>query len=156
MNINQQEQNVLVTQKVLEGKSHEQAYEEVKRDRDFLRGFKQEISDKKNEIKIAEKKLENIDKTFKKEFDKLTDIKEKIEKPKESKSSRQHFATTYHLKRMLTYLEETNDFVTNTDLKDACCTSSDYIKSGLVFLERFDMIESKRNGKGQTLYKRKY
>jgi len=151
MNINNQEQEVLITQKVLEGKSHEEAYEEVKRDRDFLRGFKQEISDKKNEIKIAEKKLENIDKTFKKEFQKLSDIKEKIP----SETSRQHFATTYHLKRILTYLEEKNDFVTMSELKEACCTSSDYIKSGLVFLERFDMIESKRNGKVQV-YKRKY
>jgi len=151
MNINNQEQEVLITQKVLEGKSHEEAYEEVKRDRDFLRGFKQEINEKKNEIKIAEKKLENIDKTFKKEFQKLSDIKEKIP----SETSRQHFATTYHLKRILTYLEEKNDFVTMSELKEACCTSSDYIKSGLVFLERFDMIESKRNGKVQV-YKRKY
>ena len=153
MNITNQEQEVLVTQKVSEGKSHEQAYEEVKRDVEFLRYFKEDIKQKKNEIKIAEKKLENIDKTFKKEFTKL---KEKIEKPKESNSSRQHFATTYHLKRILSYLEETNDFVTMSELKDACCTSSEYIKSGLVFLERFDMIESKRNGKGQMVYKRKY
>jgi len=156
MNINQQEQEVLVTQKVLEGKSHEQAYEEVKRDVEFLRFFKEDLREKKNEIKIAEKQLENIDKTFKKEFQKLIDVKEKIKKPKESNSSRQHFATTYHLKRILSYLEESNDFVTITELFNACCTSSDYIKSGLVFLERFDMIESKRNGKGQTLYKRKY
>ena len=151
MNINQQEQEVLVTQKVLEGKSHEQAYEEVKRDVEFLRNFKEDLREKKNEIKIAEKKLENIDKTFKKEFQKLSDIKEKIP----SETSRQHFATTYHLKRILTYLEEKNDFVTMSELKEACCTSSDYIKSGLVFLERFDMIESKRNGKVQV-YKRKY
>jgi len=153
MNITNQEQEVLVTQKVLEGKSHEQAYEEVKRDRDFLRGFKQEINEKKNEIKIAEKKLENIDKTFKKEFGKLKDMKEKAKLPSES---RQHFATTYHLKRILTYLEEINDFVTMSDLKDACCTSSEYIKSGLVFLERFNLIESKRNGKGIIVYKRRY
>jgi len=151
MNINQQEQEVLVTQKLTEGKSHKQAYEEVKRDRDFLRGFKKEILDKKNEIKIAEKKLENLDKTFKKEFGKL---KEGKEKP--SETSRQHFATTYHLKRILTYLEETNKFVTNKELCQACCTSSNYIKSGLIFLERFGMVESKRNNKGQMIYKRKY
>ena len=154
MNINQQEQEVLVTQKVLEGKSHEQAYEEVKRDVIFLRNFKEDLREKKNEIRNKQKEFEQLDKTFKKEFNKLKDMKEKVKIP--SESSRQHFATTYHLKRMLTYLEETNDFVTNTDLKDACCTSSDYIKSGLIFLERFDMIESKRNGKGQTIYKRKY
>ena len=152
MNINQQEQEVLVTQKVLEGKSHEQAYEEVKRDVEFLRYFKEDLREKKNEIKIAEKKLENIDKTFKKEFTKLKEMKEK---PRESNSSRQHFATTYHLKRILSYLEETNNDVTMSELCEACCTSSDYIKSGLVFLERFDMVESKRNGKVQV-YKRKY
>ena len=154
MNINQQEQEVLVTQKVLEGKSYEQAQEEVNRDVEFLRCFKEDIREKKNEIKQKKKEFEQLDKTFKKEFNKLKDMKEKVKIP--SESSRQHFATTYHLKRILTYLEETNDFVTNTELKDACCTSSDYIKSGLVFLERFDMIESKRNDKGIIVYKRKY
>ena len=53
-------------------------------------------------------------------------------------------------------MEETNDFVTVTELIEVCCTSSDYIKSGLIFLERFDLVESKRNGKGNQIYKRKY
>jgi len=154
MNINQQEQEVLVTQKVMEGKSSEQAYEEVKRDRDFLKGFKQEIKDKKNEIREKQKEFEQLDKKFKKEFSKLTETKTKP--LKESKTSRQHFATTYHLKRILSYLEETSDFATNKELCGACCTSSDYIKSGIIFLERFDLIESKRNNKAQTVYKRKY
>ena len=154
MNITNQEQEVLVSQKLLEGKSHEQAYEEVKRDVDFLRNFKEDLREKKNEIKEKQKEFEQLDKTFKKEFQKLSQIKEKEKIP--SETSRQHFATTYHLKRILTHLEETNDFVTNTELKEVCCTSSDYIKSGLIFLERFDMVESKRNGKGQMVYKRKY
>jgi len=152
MNINQQEQGVLVTQKVIEGKSHKQAHEEVKRDKDFLRNFDQELREKKKAIKQKQKEFEQLDIKFKKEFKKLKEGKEK----KPSETSRQHFATTYHLKRILTYLEEANNFVTTTELKDACCTSSEYIKSGLVFLERFDLVESKRNDKGVQVYKRKY
>ena len=153
MNINQQEQEVLVTQKVLEGKSYEQAQEEVNRDVEFLRCFKEDIREKKNEIKEKQKEFEQLDKTFKKEFQKLSEIKEKEKLPSET---RQHFATTYHLKRILSYLEETNDFATNKELCLACGTSSDYIKSGIIFLERFDLVESKRNNKGAQVYKRKY
>jgi len=151
MNITKQEQGALVSQKVIEGKTYEQAYEDVNKDINFLKNFNRIKKEKIKIIRKKEKDIENLDKTFKKEFKKLKEPERKL--PQKTKGN---FATTYHLSRILTYLKEIDDFVTNKELCQACLTSPDYIKNGLIFLQRFNMVEKKRNRKGFEVFGRKY
>lgn len=54
-----------------------------------------------------------------------------------------HNATVLHLSRILLFLRENEGYYTITNIKDYCCTSGDYTKSGVAFLLKEGFLKKK-------------
>jgi len=165
-NINNNEKEVLVRQKVIEGKSFEQADIEVKRDVNFIRNFNNQVREKKKEITKLNLETERANKRFKKAFERLkmgiddkqvrVSVKEEekiIDKPKPPVNSPfSAYATTFHLSRVLHYLED-NGPTNLWDIADDCCMGKVLVKDTLRFLLKYKFIVENKGNNGLRKYK---
>jgi hypothetical protein len=135
-NIQRDEQEVLVREKLRKGETEEQAKLEVKRDVEFINTLKQEASKKKQEIYELKKQKEELDNQWKKTFENLIKAKER-EKTKVVTNNL--YPTTLHLNRVLFYLSENKD-KTQSDIADNCCMTGEYVKKALIFLNEHKLI----------------
>lgn len=139
-NIRKPEKDVLITQKVYSDKKDwDQATEEVERDIAFIKNFNKEVAAKKAEIKELEKKRNQVQIDFEKGFKKL---KKQEEAERVPKNTNPCFASTYHLNRILRYLE-TVESANLTMIKADCCIYYHAAKNALDFLVKHNMIERK-------------
>jgi len=181
-NITNNEKEALVRQKVIEGKSFEIADVEVKRDVDFIRNFNREVREKKKEITRLNLEAEKANKRFKKAFERLkmgdngkvddsgkvrvSEKLGKLEKQDEIIGKRNNlnpppvspfssYATTFHLSRVLHYLED-NGPTNLWDISDDCCMGKVQAKDTLRFLLKYNFIVEDRGNNGGRKYKIKF
>ena len=138
-----EERDILYNQKIAEGKSPKQAWEEIKRDIEFVKQTKVEIREAKKQIKQVKIDKDNVDKEFKKSFKLLTESRSQ-RKIKEIKNAtideNAKLATTKDLSRMLSLLQAEGELGLS-DLNRTCCINPKVGKNALSFLSRFDIVE---------------
>lgn len=148
-NIDKQEKEYLIQEKLREGKGITQASEEVERDREHINNLNEMKKRLNREIKELEKKKKSVSKTFKKEFTKLT----KPSEPENNKLKNNVFgsATTKHLNRILYYLEE-HPKENTTKIAVENCMGTSYVKDGLKFLIKLNKVEEGKRVNGVSTY----
>jgi len=148
-NLNNEEKEVLLSQKLEEGKDISSALEEIKRDKEFIN----ELNQKNREI---EKELEKIKKQFKKKFEDLVKQKQKkaddLTKPLRNPSI--GFASTLHLRRILRFLE-TAEKPNLREIQKATLIQRRYVKDALNFLEKHKLIIKSKGNKGVDVYEKR-
>jgi len=142
-----EEVSYLVDLKMNSGKSHKQAYEEIKRDVEFLKGQRKLIRESKKEIKVLEKKRKQMKSIFDKEFKKMSNktLKQPVQKGK--------FCHTKYLQRMLNYLEEEPKSTPNK-ISLGCGIPNHVVKDGLLFLSKYNLTIKERP-RGFDIYSKK-
>ena len=146
-NIDSEEKEVLIQEKLRSGMGIDQAVEEVERDREFIGDLNQEKKNLEEEVKDLKKKKEKLNKVFKKEFTKLTEPEKLIKK------SKAKHANTKHLSRIIYYLKESPN-QTVTKIAEENCMTTTTTSDGLVFLMKLDIVEQIKK-QGSKLYKLK-
>ena len=143
-----EERDILYNQKIAEGKSPEQAHEEVQRDIEFIKQTKEQIRNDKKEIKQLKIDKENVDKEFKKSFKLLTESRS-TRKIKEIESNNidenSTLATTKDLSRILSLLQSEGTLGLS-DLTKTCCLNTKVSRNALSFLSKFEIVELIENG----------
>mgnify|MGYP003146631512 CR=1 FL=1 len=151
-NIDNEEQQILVKQKLKEGMGIKLAVEEVQRDVEYVKDLNEEIKESKRELKRQKKELIKVNKDFKKAFDKLTKQKEQKEvREKPTKKSYTINANTKHLSRIIYYLEESPMSIVTRIAKDNCMTTN-MTNDGLRFLIKMNIVEEINDGRGVKSY----
>lgn len=143
------EVQVLVKQKSeIEKKPLNQVFQEIRNLKESQKEFnliKQENKSLKLKLENKEKVINNLKEQLNKEKKKIfnltleKDIKKDTEENVLKESNSKH-ANVFHLKRILNYLEE-NPKVIKTRIKEGCCISYEQLNSGLMFLERVNLIK---------------
>jgi len=137
---------VLVEQKSkIEKKPINQVYQEITNLKESQKTFKL-INNENKSLKIKlfnqEKQINNLKDQLSKQKKKIFDltIKKDIQLDN-TKTYETQNANVFHLKRILSYLEE-NPKVIKTRIKEGCCINFSQLNSGLLFLERVNLIKS--------------
>ena len=142
-----EEVTYLVDIKMRDGKSHKQAYEEINRDREFLKGHKERVREAKREIKDLEKQKKQLRARFDKDFKKMINQQKKVTTNRTNNGS----ASTKHLSRILNYLKEFPESGLNNIAKENCMTTP-YVNDGLRFLIKLNKVQETQSPKGQRMY----
>ena len=143
--MNNTEVIILVDKKVKEGKDTKQIYQEIANLKESQKTFKLVHNENKSlKLKIfnQEKQITNLKDQLAKQKKKMFNLtlKKDIEMDNE-KDYNGTIANVFHLKRILSYLEE-NPRVIKTRIKEGCCMNFGQTNTGLVFLQRVNLIKS--------------
>lgn len=157
-NIRKPEKEVLVEQKIKEGKTYKQANTEVQRDINYIKGLERDNRDKKLRLKKLEEENKRINERFKREFEKLKNKKEK-EREKKIKDLKvpmrrnSSYASTPILNRITFYLGDIKTPVNKSQICRDCCMSSNYINDAIKFLLKYNLIKevNQKNMKFYTI-----
>ena len=141
------EVQVLVKQKSeIEKKPINQVFQEIRNLKESQKEFsliKQENKSLKLKLENKEKVINNLREQLNKEKKKVFNLtleKDINKESNEAKESNSKHANVFHLKRILSYLEE-NPRVIKTRIKEGCCINFEQLNSGLMFLERVNLIK---------------
>jgi hypothetical protein len=156
MKCKKQEVDFLVKNKEIEGKDTKLIYQEINNLKESQKIFKlvhQENKSLKLKLFNQEKQITNLKEQLNKQKKKIFDLTMKKDIKKDiqkdiGKPSEQKHANVFHLKRILNYLEE-NPRVIKTRIKEGCCINFEQLNSGLMFLERVNLIKNEG-----TIYER--
>ena len=140
-----EEKKLLFFSKLKEGKTELQAKKEVERDIIFLKNFKIQRKKLTEEIKRLEKKKLDLNKRFKREFEKLKMRKEKV-KSYPPKRENKRVANTNHLDRVLNFLKSENKIVVQKKITEFCMLNGQQTKSALLFLVNKGLVKKDDGG----------
>ena len=155
-NLNNEEKEALLSQKLGEGKDIDSALEEIKRDKEFINELNKKNREIEKELNKIKKEKEKIKKQFKKKFEDLIKQKQKkaddLTKPLRTPSV--GFASTLHLRRILRLLE-TAEKLNLREIEKATLIQRRYLKDALNFLEKHKLIIKSRGNKGVDVYEKR-
>lgn len=137
-NLIKTECDVLVKEKLKNGKPLETAIEEVKRDKEYIDSLNKKIKrDNLSILKLQEERSKLNDR-FKKEFEKLRKSQDKMKRPITIPANT---CSTNHLHRIIEYLKENKESKNLSEISRFCMINKDIVAKGLLFLIKHKLIQ---------------